>query len=331
MGRREQLVRLALLVLVVGVIATLMVLDRGRNDDRPETQPSDTPSVSPPTESTPTDVTVPEPVPEKAGATDKIPTPPPGLEDIVCRKLQESVRIRVMSFNTHRSFGSNGLARVAAEIRALEPDIVLLQEIDRFYGRTGRVDQAAWFANTLGMEHTFGANVVQGPGQYGTAILSRFPIVDSTSIRLVNGRGGEQRGLLGATLEIGGRFVNVYNTHLQNKLVGLREAQARQIAGILAQDDELKILGGDMNATINTPTLGAFRSQLVDSWSAAGVGPSGTGPGGSKIDFLLASPELEPVTSRVYGSAVSDHNRLVTDYVVPASTECPKARSGKKG
>jgi endonuclease/exonuclease/phosphatase family metal-dependent hydrolase len=336
-------VRALLLVLVLGVVAALVVVDRRRGDDLPEGL--DVPAT--PTAS----VTVEPPLPSADGtgapdgsgkghgkdkggngssrpdAADEVPTPPPGIEAIACRKLRESVDVRVVSFNTHRSFG--GIATVAAEIRALDPDIVLLQEIDRFHGRTGGVDQVAYFAEALGMQGSFSANVVQGQGQYGTAILSRFPILDSGRVGLPNAPGGEPRGLQWAGLEIGGQEVRVYNTHLQNKLVGLREAQARQVAGIVAGADQPTILGGDMNATANTPTLGPLLAQLVDAWPIAGSGPEGTGPNGSRIDFVLARPTLEPQRAQVLRSAVSDHARVYVDYVVPASTDCPtRARRG---
>jgi endonuclease/exonuclease/phosphatase family metal-dependent hydrolase len=346
--RREQLVRAAVLLLVLGVVATLVVVDRVRGNDLPDGLDAAAPTP-PPT------LTVETPGPaadrtdaaavkrrdykdDKAGrhgrqgrqaadAAGEVPTPPPGIEAIACRKLEESVDVRVVSFNTHRSFG--GIATVAQEIRALDPDIVLLQEIDRFHGRTGGVDQVAYFAEALGMQGSFSANVVQGQGQYGTAILSRFPILDSGRVGLPNAPGGEPRGLQWAGLEIGGQEVRVYNTHLQNKLVGLREAQARQVAGIVAGADQPTILGGDMNATANTPTLGPLLAQLVDAWPIAGSGPEGTGPNGSRIDFVLASPTLEPQRAQVLRSAVSDHARVYVDYVVPASTDCPtRARRG---
>ena len=119
--------------------------------------------------------------------------------------------------------------------------------------------------------------------------------------------------------------MRIYNTHLQNKLPGLRESQARHVAGIIAGEENPIILGGDMNATISTPTLAPLTSLLVDAWSV-GSGPEGTGPNGSRIDFLLASPEIEPQRAAVLGSAISDHSRLYADFVVPASTDCPKRR-----
>ena len=325
MTKRENLVRAFLLLLVLGIIATLVVLDRTRGNDRPQAQPTQIASPSPTgtVEPLPTD----KPGKPGKGETDVIPTPPPGIEAIACQKLQQSVEIRVLDFNTHRSYG--GIATVAAEIAAVDPDIVLLQEIDRFKGGTGNIDQAAYFADALGFDHVFGANVTSGNGEYGVAILSRFKILGSENYLLPNHPGGEQRGLLGVGVEIGGQEVRIYNTHLQNKLPGLREAQARHVAGILANEENPIILGGDMNATISTPTLAPLTAQLVDAWSV-GSGPEGTGPNGSRIDFLLASPTIVPQRAAVLRSAISDHARLYADFVVPASTDCPTQPRGTK-
>ena len=328
MTKRENLIRATLFLLVLGVIATLLVLDRTRGNDRPApssaeaapTTPSDSPTVPLPT--------TPAKPGKPAKPTDVIPTPPPGIEAIACQKLQQSVGIRVLNFNTHRSYG--GIGTVAAEIRAVDPDIVLLQEIDRFKGGTGNIDQAAYFANALGMDHAFGANVTSGNGEYGVAVLSRFTILGSQNYLLPNAPGGEQRGLLGVGVEIGGQEVRIYNTHLQNKMEGLRETQARHVAGILAGEENPIILGGDMNATENTATLAPLKNLLVDAWSV-GSGPEGTGPNGSRIDFLLASPTIVPQQARVLPSAISDHSRVYADFVVPAVTDCPtQPRGGKR-
>ena len=322
------MVRAALLLLVLGIIATLVVLDRRRAEDPAATpdpdraaSPTSSVTIEPPL---PTGTATGKPGskgPGKPGKGAPVPTPPPGIEALACQELQRSVRVRVLSFNTHRSYG--GIGTVAAEIRSLDPDVVLLQEIDRFHARTGGVDQVDHFSQALGMEAAFSPNVVSGGGQYGTAILSRFDIVDSGRFPLPNAPGGEPRGLQWAGLDVGGQEVRVYNTHLQNAMPRLRDAQARHVAGILAGEQQHTILGGDMNAVPGTATLGALQARLVDAWPVAGDGPAGTAPDGARIDYLLASPALEPQGARTLRSAISDHDGVVVDYVVPSG--CPSA------
>ena len=168
MSKRENLIRAGLLLLVLGIIATLFVLDRSRGNDRPEAEPTPRTGDEPDRHDRPA-------AHRQAGQagkpgkqeTDVIPTPPPGIEAIACQKLQTSVDIRVLDFNTHRSYG--GIGTLAAEIAAVDPDIVLLQEIDQNKGSTGNIDQAAYFAEALGMNHVFAPNVVSGGGAYGVA------------------------------------------------------------------------------------------------------------------------------------------------------------------
>lgn len=230
--------------------------------------------------------------------------------------------LTVVTFNTHRSDGPGGLTKVALELSALDPDVVLLQEVDRFYPRTGRVDQVGWLAQRLGMNSAFGANITHGRSQYGTAILSRAPIVEQVNTFLPNAPGGEQRGLLRVAIDLGPVTLSVYNAHLQHSMAGLNETQARIVAGALASDPRPRIIGGDFNAGPRTPTLDALAAQVVDSWPRAGAGPDGTGPGGSRIDYLMASPDLQPVKSSVHRGTVSDHAALRTEYAFAAAGSC---------
>ena len=227
MRKRENLVRAGLLLLVLGVIATLVVLDRSRGNDRPEAEP--VPSRDPDRHEF-----APLPTDEAGQArearqpeADVIPTPPPGIEAIACQKLQTSVDIRVLDFNTHRSYG--GIGTLAAEIAAVDPDIVLLQEIDQNKGSTGNIDQAAYF----GRGPRDGPRVRAQRGLGRRRLRGRDPVAASRSstrstTSLPNGPGGEQRGLLGVGVEIGGQEVRIYNTHLQNKL-----ARAARVPGPL--------------------------------------------------------------------------------------------------
>lgn len=259
---------------------------------------------------------------KRGGGRSAIPVPPADLETIACQHNQRRSRLTVVSFNTHRSYGPDGMDRIAAEIRRARADVVLLQEVDRFWPRTRGVDQAAWFARALGMEYVFGANVVSGRRQYGTVTLTRHPVVDQRSTRLPNAAGGEQRGLLQTVLDVDGREVSVYNTHLQNGMPGLRDRQAWVVAGVVGSDPRPVVLGGDLNAGPSSVAVRHLRTHLRDTWRRVGRGPGATNRGGARIDYLLASDDFTPTGAQVLPSAVSDHHLLRATYTLPAGPEC---------
>jgi endonuclease/exonuclease/phosphatase family metal-dependent hydrolase len=328
---RGTVLRTVAAVAVIAVVVVLVLVDRGPLGDAGLERGAD--PAAPPQATTGTVVPLPQdPASPGRGdrgrdegrdkGRDEVPVPPSGIEAIACQHNQRSSDLTVVTFNTHRSYGPNGLARIAAEIRRARADVVLLQEIDRFWARTRYVDQPAWFAQRLGMEYVFGANVVSGRRQYGTATLTRFPVVDQQSTRLPNGPGGEQRGLLRTTLDVDGRQVSVYNTHLQNGMPSLRHRQSRVVAGLVRSDPRPVVLGGDFNAGPTSPTLRGLRSGLRDTWAQVGTGSAATHHGGARIDYLLASPHFEPTSSQVLPSGVSDHHLVRATYKLPAGPDC---------
>ena len=305
MERREAFVRVGAAVLVLAGLVFLFLRDQGSED---------VPRVDEPDHRVTTPTTVPEETEQQPGpastAPETIPSPPEGLAELVCEQFRQPIELRVLSFNTHRSTGS--LNAIAEEILELDPDVVLLQEVDRRMLRTGAVDQAEVLADAVGMDGAFSANLARGSGHYGTLILSRFDIVQHGRVPLVRSPRSEARGLQWVTLEVSGQAVRVYNTHLDARHPDVRLAQARQVAGILAEDDVPTILGGDLNAWPASAAVSAIAGQLTDTWTAAGQGRSATSPGGRKIDYLFVRG-LRPLLSQVAASGASDHHRLWAD------------------
>lgn len=314
MDRREQLVRSAAAAVVLAVLVLLFLRDRSPDEPAPVERPDHT-------------VTTPTQVPTEAGspgapgetATEAVPSPPEGLDQLVCEQFRQPVELRVLSFNTHRSTGT--LNAIAEEILEIDPDVVLLQEVDRRMLRSGAVDQAEVLADAVGMDGSFSSNLVRGSGQYGTLILSRFDIVQQGRIPLVRSPRAEARGLQWVTLEVSGQAVRVYNTHLDSTRPDVRLAQARQVAGVVAQDDLPTILGGDLNAWPASAAVATIGTQLTDTWTAAGQGRSATSHGGKKIDYLFVRG-LRPLLSQVATSGASDHNRLWADVRLRAPDTC---------
>jgi endonuclease/exonuclease/phosphatase family metal-dependent hydrolase len=239
--------------------------------------------------------------------------------------------LRVASYNIHHGAGTDGaldLERIARVIGAMRADVVGLQEVDRHWSeRSDFVDQAAWLSRRLGMRVVYGANLDLDPlqpgqprRQYGTAILSRYPILSWRNTYLPRFGDHEQRGLLEAVVTVRGTRVRVADTHLQHNDNLEREAQAARIVELLGPDPRRTVLLGDLNAVPGTPEIETLTGVFVDSWAAVGDGAGFTYPAelpDRRIDYVLASPDVRPVAARVPATDASDHLPVVVDYLVP--------------
>jgi endonuclease/exonuclease/phosphatase family metal-dependent hydrolase len=95
--------------------------------------------------------------------------------------------VRVLVYNIHAgkdAAGVDNLAGVAALVRETRADLVLLQEVDQGTRRSGNVDQPAVLAERTGFHVAFGSALDYDGGEYGVAMLSRWPIVSDTLIHL---------------------------------------------------------------------------------------------------------------------------------------------------
>jgi len=260
-----------------------------------------------------------------------VPTQPGGSRPATtCVPQGSDISLSVLSFNTHSAQGRNGveMEQVAREIAAWDPDIVLLQEVDRNRASSRRTDQPGYYAQQLGMEVAFGVNVLhQGNGEYGVATLSKYPIVGTSNTHLPNDPSrpkAQQRGILNTQIQVGDTTISVYNTHLQHIYDDLRLRQMDVVTDILAADPLPKIMGGDLNSGPNSAVLSATRSVLRDSWLAAGVGAGATAPASNpraRIDYVLYTDPLVPVNSQVYYSEVSDHRAVRSAFTLSTGGE----------
>jgi endonuclease/exonuclease/phosphatase family metal-dependent hydrolase len=245
------------------------------------------------------------------------------------------LRLRVATFNIHHGASPDealDLERVARVVEALRVDAVGLQEVDRHWSeRSGLVDQPAWLARRLRMHHAYGANLDLDPlepgqprRQYGTAILSRWPIAAAENTPLPKFEGHEQRGLLRARLLVRGTGVMVATTHLQHNDNAERELQAARIVELLGEDPKRTILTGDLNAVPGTPEITTLTGALDDVWPRAGDGEgltySSLDPH-ARIDYVLASRDVRPATAEVVmrDPEASDHLPVVAELLVRAN------------
>ena len=237
--------------------------------------------------------------------------------------------MRALTFNIRHGVGLDGvhdLERVARLIEGAEADLAALQEVDRHLSpRSGYLDQAAWLAGRLDMDMAYGAVVDLGPAesgpdgarrQYGIALLSRAPLRKARNLLLTRPRGGEQRGLLGAVVDVDGRAVRVFCTHLQHRSRTERLAQATQIAESLAAGAGPIVMMGDLNARPGDPEIAPLTELLDDAWVVAGDGAGFTFDAATphtRIDYILTSEDLVARSAAVLPTDASDHLAVVAE------------------
>lgn len=240
-----------------------------------------------------------------------------------------SREVRVLVYNIHAGKDAKGvenLERVAVVVRESGADIVLLQELDVRTRRSGGVDQPAELARLTGFHAAFGKSLDYQGGEYGIAILSRWPVAASATRRLPvtppqERAGGvyEPRAALLATLAIPGVPLTVINTHIDPS--GDDRWRLQEIRTILGMADSLRragatlLVGGDFNSTPESAVQVRVRaSSLRDAWGECGRGDGFTYPADSsvkRIDYLFLTGALRCTKATVPGTEASDHRPLL--------------------
>jgi len=228
---------------------------------------------------------------------------------------QTTDTIRILTYNTHHGEGMDGtldLERIADVISSVSPDLVALQEVDRLVERTRWVDQAAEYGNFTGLESVFGPFMDYQGGQYGMALLSRLPILESVNHRLPDG--AEPRSALTARVRLpaSGEDLVLSGIHLY-QTEEERLAQARAVMELLEQEEGLVILAGDFNSMPESSVL----ALLATEWFVfPKVGPAFTFPADAparEIDYVLIRPPegVRVLEHRVLDEPVASDHRPV--------------------
>jgi endonuclease/exonuclease/phosphatase family metal-dependent hydrolase len=230
---------------------------------------------------------------------------------------------RVMTYNIHHGEGVDGrvdLDRIAAVVRAEQADLVALQEVDKGVERTARRDFPSELAALTGMTCLFRNNFPFQGGEYGNAILTRFPVKrwSNTLLRML--RTGEQRGVLQAVVDAGGRDLLFLCSHIDYRQDDAERVQnVAQFGEVLAEYGEMPaVFGGDFNDTPGSRTHQAMAATFDDVWTKAGEGDGFTIPSrapAKRIDYLWLRKDapLRPVRSWVPRTDASDHLPVVLE------------------
>ena len=200
--------------------------------------------------------------------------------------------LRVAAYNLRMGFGQAGTFTVdeqAAALAELEPQVIMLSEVDRGWWLNGGQDLLHGIAERLGMRAVWAPAADE---LWGDAILTELPITSVDNRALVPG------GPTGAqALRVGIRWhdtdVTLIATHTQPPSGWSDLQQAEQLA-ILAADSAADgtpvILAGDLNTEPDDPAFQVLTgSGLRDAFADNRPVPSTPGDDPQQIDHILVT------------------------------------------
>lgn len=237
--------------------------------------------------------------------------------------VQKLKKLRVMTYNIHHcnppSAGTKiDIEAIARVITNEKPDFVALQEVDVNTERSGKgLHQAKELARLTGMHYFFSKAIDHQGGDYGVAVLSRFPILDSTrSILPIDSTiGGETRTIAAITVEVAkGKKVIFASTHLDLKEPN-RLAQSELIINLFKESTLPVILAGDFNAQPDSKVIGLFDQNFTRSCLDCKPTIPVKNPN-RVIDFIMFKPgsTFKSLSTRVIDEQyASDHLPVVAE------------------
>ena len=244
---------------------------------------------------------------------------------ICAEPISSSQTLRVMTYNIHVGVGMDkklDLARVAAVINTQHADLVGLQEVDRGVTRTQGIDEIAELAKLTRMDYAFAFNLRYQGGQYGVAILSRFPILATDHRLYQNTREAERRGFIRAEVKVNGRVLNFVTTHLDYQYDDGRLFETQQLLSALKDVKGPLIVVGDFNDIPAGHAYQLMRYQFGDAW----IESRGTDQGFSyptdkpakRIDYIFvrSTDRVRAKRAWIVDTQASDHVPVAADLEV---------------
>lgn len=238
---------------------------------------------------------------------------------LAAQEKPASTQLKILSYNIHHAEGTDDkldVQRIADIIKASKADVVAVQEVDRNTTRTRKVDQAAELGKLTGMHAEFAKAIDYQGGEYGLAILSRWPIKDLKVHELPRKEKQEQRIVMEARIKPEGRPAFTFlNTHLQHDNNATREQQAARINELFSQASGPVILAGDLNARPGSNPI-KFLSQHWTFATTPGDKNLLTIPSDTpkqQIDYIVFKPadRFKVIESKVIGEKTASDHRPV--------------------
>jgi endonuclease/exonuclease/phosphatase family metal-dependent hydrolase len=271
---------------------------------------------------------------------------------------KDSTHIRIMTWNVRRwdefslkKTGSSGHRLPMLELVARQKaDLLCFQE---FYEPADSTkSNIRYICNRLGYPYFFFSRDYHSHNnkfETGTIIFSKYPIVAKTQAHLNKDSLQKTESLIAADIDINGKIIRVFTTHLQSVLfktkdfrnveiiqnaedsmleasrslakklknaLGLRGYQADAVRKQLDQSPYPVVICGDFNDVPNSYAYFHIRGNLQDAFIAKclGIGRSYKGISPTlRIDYILPSQDFLVIQSMKLNSPYSDHDAMLTD------------------
>lgn len=225
-------------------------------------------------------------------------------------------RLRVMTWNIHGGVGPDrrcDLSRVVALVRRHEPDIVALQEIDS-RRLPGKQDAFLHLADALGGNRSESRLIVAPDGDYGHAVISRWPMVD-TVCHDISYRRREPRAAIETQVETPTGRLHLVAAHLGLSF-SERRHQADLLGAIARSGPERTVMMGDFNDWIWRGSVQTMLNRLFPGHSHVRTFPAFFPL--FALDRIYCRPTAMLVRSWTDRDArmASDHLPVVADVVL---------------
>lgn len=226
---------------------------------------------------------------------------------------------------------------IAQYIISENVDLIGLQEVDRYVERSGNKDIIQLLAEETGYYSAFAASIVGkvgsrlAGGEFGNAILSRYPIGEARTVVLSSeevwegNSETEPRTLLVTNINVGGKRISMCSTHLGyahkfGKSI-LRKKQITRLKNALTSLGGTIVLAIDANSLPDSNDIAEIEDVLLlisdpkkCTWPVTAVDYRGwqLDPGPKyTIDYLLGTRDVHVKDVCVGNSVASDHLPII--------------------
>ena len=241
--------------------------------------------------------------------------------DAITPNFQSS--LTVMSFNIRHGCGwekwgnasgaffkgcTKHYDEIIAAIKSADPDVVGLQEVSG--GQAGKI------AKALNMNYVHSRHNPSGYGSWwGNAVLSKFKILESQTIR-IGGSAGRNRSMVSATAVVNDMPIAFASVHTDHRLYDSRSVN--RILRYVESHSMPIVLIGDFNMTSYDPTISLIKESagFVDSAfeevkRGRMLGTYGS-PRAERIDYVFVQSEYFNVLE---AALVAEEHHRASDHL----------------